>query len=120
MTGRSPLGERLFHLTDGSAWEAAQRHGELVPAGFADEGFVHCSTGEQLVGTISRHFPQATELLLLELDVEAVASDLRWEESRPGEVFPHLYRPLRPTDVATTWRWRRGPHGEVELPDGLG
>jgi uncharacterized protein (DUF952 family) len=110
---------RVFHLTTAEAWARAQHDGELVPAGFADEGFVHCSTLEQLVGTIQRHFPHAASLVLLELAPEPVAADLRWEESRPGERYPHLYRPLRATDVHTAWEWQRGPDGGVELPADL-
>ena len=112
-------GARLFHLTSPDAWTVAQREGELVPDGFEAEGFVHCSTLEQLVGTIERHFPGIDRLALLELDPEAVADDLRWEESRPGAVFPHLYRPLRSSDVLTTWPWERGPGGEADLPPEL-
>lgn len=115
-TGGTP---RLFHLTTPAAWEAAQQAGELVPEGFSQEGFVHCSTLDQLSGTIGRHFPGAEALILLELDPDAVAPDLRWEESRPGEAYPHLYRPLRAIDVVTAWSWRRGAGGEVELPPGL-
>src|SRR5690606_28686416 len=66
-----------------------------------------------------RHFPDAGELVLLELDPAAVAGDLRWEESRPGERFPHLYRPLRPGDVVAVHRWRRAADGTVALPSTL-
>lgn len=111
--------EPILHLTTEAAWERARETGELRPPGFDDEGFVHCSTRAQVVGTILRHFPEAGELLLLELDPAAVAGDLRWEESRPGERFPHLYRPLRPADVVATHRWRRGADGSVALPASL-
>lgn len=118
MTDPAP-GPRLFHLTTPEAWAEAQRDGELVPAGFAAEGFVHCSTRDQLAGTIERHFARLDSLVLLELDPEAVAIDLRWEESRPGERFPHLYRPLRASDVLASWPWQRHPDGTVELPPDL-
>lgn len=98
----------LFHLTTPDGWAAAQRSGEVVPPGFAAEGFVHCSTGAQLLGTIDRHFGGHDELVLLLLDPAAVADQLRWEESRPGEAYPHVYRPLGPVDVAAVITWRRG------------
>lgn len=110
---------RIFHLTTADQWAAAATAGELRPAGFAEEGFVHCSTLEQLTGTIERHFAGVDELLVLELDPGALAADLRWEESHPGEVFPHLYRPLRAGDVTAEHPWRRSPAGSVALPPTL-
>jgi uncharacterized protein (DUF952 family) len=98
----------IFHLTSPAEWAAAQQTGEVVPAGFPTEGFVHCSTTEQLASTIERHLPDADELVLLRLDPTSIASDLRWEEGRPGVDFPHVYRPLRLDDVVEAIRWRRG------------
>lgn len=110
---------RVFHLTTPAAWEEAQRDGVLEPPGFATEGFVHCSTLDQLVGTIERHFEGIDELVVLELDRAAVDADLRWEEGRPGEAFPHLYRPLAGADVLAVWPWTRSTDGSVALPSGL-
>lgn len=115
MSGRP----RVFHLTTPAAWAAAQQTGALEPPGFADEGFVHCSALDQLVGTIERHFEGTDELVILELDLAAVDDDLRWEEGRPGEDFPHLYRPLRTRDVVDTFTWARTDDGSVALPSGL-
>lgn len=111
---------RVFHLTTAEAWAAAQPRGWLRPSGFEAEGFVHCSTLDQLVATITRHFEGTDALVLLELEPGAVADDLRWEESRPGEVFPHLYRPLRVDDIVGEHPWRRSPDGSVALPPSLG
>lgn len=110
---------RVFHLITPEAWDDAQQAGRVVPTGFADEGFVHCSTLEQLAGTIDRHLAGEDELRLLELDVDRLGADLRWEESRPGQVFPHLYRPIEGPDVNAVWRWRRDPDGSVRLPPEL-
>jgi uncharacterized protein (DUF952 family) len=97
----------VFHLTTPEAWAHAQASGQVAPPSLADEGFIHCSTDEQLAGTIERHFAGVDELRLLELD-PALEDDLRWEESRPGEVYPHLYRPLAVGEVARVVDWRRG------------
>jgi uncharacterized protein (DUF952 family) len=109
-TGRSGLPddpEAMFHLTTPGEWAVAQRTGSVVPAGFATEGFVHCSTGAQLAGTVERHFAGQPELVLLRLHPTEVEADLRWEEGRPGEHYPHVHRPLRLTDVAEVISWRR-------------
>jgi uncharacterized protein (DUF952 family) len=112
-------GPRIFHLTTPEAWTEAERAGRVVPAGFEHEGFVPCSTLEQLTGTISRHLAGEDELRLLELDPADLGEDLRWEESRPGEVYPHLYRPIETADVRAVWTWHRDPDGAVRLPSEL-
>ena len=101
--------DAIFHLTTPSEWAVAHDSGSVVPAGFAAEGFVHCSTSAQLAGTIERHFGGHDELLLLRLHLDAIQADLRWEESRPGSTYPHVYRPLVLADVAEVVSWRRDP-----------
>ena len=83
----------------------------VAPPSLAEEGFVHCSTGAQVAGTIERHYGGHDELVLLRLDPTAVEADLRWEESRPGEVYPHVYRALRLSDVVAAVPWQRGQTG---------
>jgi uncharacterized protein (DUF952 family) len=113
------VAERIVHLTTPEEWAVAQGRGEVVPAGFATEGFVHCSTPRQVPATIERHFDEVDELVLLELDVDAVTPDVRWEEGRPGEVFPHLYRPIAVEEVLRAVPWHRAGDGGVTLPDEL-
>ena len=98
----------IYHLALPEGWEEAQRSGAVVPPGFADEGFVHCSTGAQLASTVERHFAEVDELVVLRLDADRIAADLRWEPGLPGIDFPHVYRPLRLDDVVEVIRWQRG------------
>lgn len=106
----------VIHLTTPTEWAAAQGQGWLEPAGFGTEGFVHCSGVHQLVGTIEKHFAGVDELALLVLDTGAMGSELVWEEGRPGQLFPHLYRRIQVEDVARVVRWRRGADGSVVVP----
>jgi uncharacterized protein (DUF952 family) len=101
------MSDPFFHITTPADWAIAQDTGGLAPASLATEGFVHCSTEAQLPSTIERHFGGHDELVLLRLDPDSVASDLRWEEGRPDEEFPHVYRALRLTDVVEVRRWTR-------------
>jgi uncharacterized protein (DUF952 family) len=105
MTDLEP--DDLVHLSTPEQWAAAQEAGEVAPPSLAEEGFVHCSTGAQVAGTIARHYADHADLVLLRLDPTALADDLRWEESRPGEVYPHVYRALRLTAVVAAVPWRR-------------
>lgn len=63
------------------------------PLDIAD-GFLHFSTNEQLAGTLAAHFAESTELWLMRVNVATAGESLRWESSRGGEPFPHLYSSL--------------------------
>ena len=89
----------VLHITTPEAWAEAQRTGSVRPPSLSTEGFAHCSTRSQLPGTLARHFPGTDPLVALVLDPSAVGPDLRWEESRPGERFPHVYAPILVTAV---------------------
>jgi uncharacterized protein (DUF952 family) len=89
----------IVHITTPDKWAAAQRAGVVRPPSLHVEGFVHCSTRAQLDTTLDRHFRGAGPLLVLVLDLDAVAPDLRWDESHPGERFPHVYAPIATTAV---------------------
>jgi uncharacterized protein (DUF952 family) len=97
----------IFHLATPEEWAAAQATGAVAPVSLASEGFVHCSTEAQLEHTIHRHFAGVDELVLLRLRVDGLGDALRWEESHPGEAFPHVYRAIALDEVAEVLPWRR-------------
>lgn len=103
--------ERLvYKVCPRKAWQEASRSGAFQ--GSLDDrrdGFVHLSTAEQLPQTLAKHFPDQTDLVLSEFASAELGASLRWEPSRGGAHFPHLYGPL-PTALA-----RR----VVDLPIGL-
>lgn len=84
----------ILHIATPDEWAAAQQSGTIRPPSLDTEGFVHCSTREQLDTTLARHFRGAGPLLALVLDASVVEPHLRWEESHPGERFPHVYAPI--------------------------
>jgi uncharacterized protein (DUF952 family) len=97
---------RLLHLAllselpaselPGSAFSASAsgQAGTYVPAGFAAEGFIHCCWPNQLAGVIDRYYQGREDLVLLDLDVNAVGATLVEEDPGSGEKFPHLYGPI--------------------------
>lgn len=103
------MGADIFHLATPEAWEAAQATGKISPSSLADQGFVHCSTREQLAGTIERHFADADELVLLRLDESSIRDALRWEESHPGEHYPHVHRAIATDEIVEIIPWHRPP-----------
>ena len=79
------------------ALEWAEMQSRGVFAGSADDqrdGFIHFSTAEQLEATIERHFAGERDLVVLEVDAAALGDELKWEPSRGGALFPHLYGEL--------------------------
>jgi len=84
----------LHHAATRADWEA-RTETDYRPAGLATEGFVHCSTAEQLPATLARHYRGRDDLVLLTLDVGALTSDLVWEDtSGRGEAYPHIFGPI--------------------------
>jgi uncharacterized protein (DUF952 family) len=82
-----------------------------APVDLAD-GYIHLSTGAQVAETLSRHFAGETGLHLLALESDDLP-DLRWEPSRGGQLFPHLYRDLRSDDILWSRPLPLGPDGHI-------
>ncbi len=85
----------------------AAEYAEFLAAGRTDgapidiqDGYIHFSTAEQVAETAAKHFAGEDGLKLLGLEADRLNADLRWEPSRGGALFPHLYRELRANDVA--------------------
>ncbi|WP_199258954.1 DUF952 domain-containing protein [Paracoccus binzhouensis] len=80
-----------------------------APVDLAD-GYIHLSTAAQLPGTLAKHFAGESGLHLLAVETEGL-NCLRWEASRGGDLFPHLYRELRADDVLWSRPLPLGPMG---------
>lgn len=92
----------IYKICPEGLWRAAERGGRFdgAPVDLAD-GYIHFSTGEQARETAAKHFPGQTDLLLIAFETERFGDALRWEPSRGGVLFPHLYATLDPR----TARW---------------
>lgn len=90
----------IYKIFRANEWTALRRDGETsgAPIDVAD-GYVHFSTAAQAPETAAKHFAGEDQLMLLAVDSEAVQDDLKWEISRGGQRFPHLYRRLKLADV---------------------
>jgi uncharacterized protein (DUF952 family) len=102
----------IYKICQRALWEEAQA--ARVFAGSpvdVHDGFIHFSTAAQLAGTAARHFAGQSDLLLLAVDAAALpVAALKWEPSRGGELFPHLYGALPLAAV----RWARPLADEVD------
>lgn len=92
----------IFHLAEPADWAANARH--YTPSRFEQEGFVHCSTAEQLPRVARAIFGDRNDLILLTIDPEALNDEtLVYEDSSgTGEGFPHVYGPLPVSAVLAT------------------
>ena len=109
----------IYKVLRGPEWADLQRAGTTcgAPVDLAD-GYIHFSTAEQLAETLSKHFAGTADLTLCACDTDDLGEDLRWEPSRGGALFPHLYRELRLDEV----RWHAGlplSGGRHVLPPGV-
>lgn len=90
----------VYKIFRESEWQAMRDAGQSTGAPIdLTDGFVHLSTGEQATETAAKHFAGMSELVLLAFDSQAMGPDLKWEPSRGGALFPHLYRPLQLGEV---------------------
>lgn len=94
----------IYKIFRANEWADLVRDGETLgaPVDLAD-GFVHFSTDNQVSETAAKHFKGAEGLILAALEADPLGDDLRWEPSRGGALFPHLYRILRLEDI----KWHR-------------
>jgi uncharacterized protein (DUF952 family) len=86
-----------------------------APIDVAD-GYVHLSTAAQLTETVDRHFSGRHNLWVAAVDLEAMGEAVKWEESRGGALFPHLYAPLPLSAVIAYSPLERDDDGSVRLP----
>lgn len=85
----------IYKICPASAWREAERAG--LYRGSADDardGFIHFSRAGQLAGTLDKYYRGQTGLFLVTVDADALGDALRWEPSRGGDLFPHLYGAL--------------------------
>lgn len=86
-----------------------------APVDLAD-GYIHLSTEGQLAGTVDKHFAGQTDLHLVAVDLTALGAAVKWEPSRGGQLFPHIYGDL-PIDAARAHGpLRRAEDGAIILP----
>ncbi len=86
---------RIYKILSRAEWDAALRVRRFTGSAVdLQDGFIHFSTAEQAAETARRHFRGEDDLVVLEVEADDLGSALRWEPSRGGDLFPHLYAHL--------------------------
>lgn len=100
-------------------WDAFRAAGQTAgaPVDLAD-GFVHFSASPQLAETAAKYFADVSDLVLVACEAERLGEALKWETSRGGALFPHLYRNLQLADVVWDKSLPLGASGHI-FPEGV-
>ena len=110
--------QMIYHMCRADEWAAAVAAGSYRGSSqdLAD-GFIHFSTAAQIVESARRHRAGQDGLLLVAVDPARLGDRLRWEPSRAGDLFPHLYGALAPTESAIVQPLPLGPDGLHVFPE---
>jgi uncharacterized protein (DUF952 family) len=90
----------VYKICERAAWQSAEQAGRYRGSAVdSRDGFIHFSSASQAAETAARHFTGQTDLMLIAVDADALGGALKWEPSRGGDLFPHLYADLPLTAV---------------------
>ena len=120
MTTPATPPKTIYRILTQQAWAAAQAEGTFRGSEHdVRDGFIHFSTAAQVAETAAKHYTCMTGLVLLWVDVEPIAHALRWEVSRGGALFPHLYGELPSHAVTRAAPLELAANGVHVLPAAL-
>ena len=110
----------IYKILTAGQWAQLQRDGESrgAPVDLAG-GFVHFSTASQAAETAAKHFAGQDGLMLLAFEADRLGEALKWEPSRGGALFPHLYAVLRLADLSRAWPLPLGTDGAHLFPEAM-
>ena len=108
----------IYKICSAQLWREAQRAGRFrgAPLDLRD-GFIHFSSAAQVAETAARHFSGATDQVLVAVDGALLGEALKWEPSRGGDLFPHLYAALGLDAVLWTKPLPLGADGRHVFPE---
>jgi uncharacterized protein (DUF952 family) len=107
----------IYKILPNETWTLACEEGTFQGAALdVTDGYIHFSTAGQVAETLARHFAGQLNLVLVEVPVVAISDALRWEISRGGALFPHLYAALYTDCASKVWPITLGSDGVHVLP----
>jgi uncharacterized protein (DUF952 family) len=84
----------IYHIATSEDWKLHLANAMYEPNGFSNEGFIHCSTREQVPGVLERYYTGIKNLVLLHIDESKLTAALKYEEATNKELFPHVFGPI--------------------------
>jgi uncharacterized protein (DUF952 family) len=108
----------IYKICRAGEWRDAERAGAYRGAAIdLNDGYIHFSSGTQVAETAARHFTNLDDLVLIAVATAALGPALKWEPSRGGELFPHLYGVLMPDAVLWAKPLPLGSDGRHVFPE---
>ena len=114
---------RLYHLALARDWEGdpgADYAVSTIGRTLADEGFIHCSFPEQVQAVADRFYRNRPDVLLLEIDADALTSPVKVEPIPGGESYPHIYGPIDRVAVVRVVPVPLSEDGRLDVPAAMG
>lgn len=106
----------IYKICPSDIWLDAEKTGSFTGSGIdLQDGYIHFSTAAQTAETLALHFTGQEGLMLIEVDTKSL--DVKWEDSRGGQLFPHLYAALPLSAVTQRWHLTLDKTGKHHLPD---
>ena len=107
----------IYKISPRTAWEEAEQKGKFEGAPIdLQDGFIHFSAVDQVAETASKHFAGENDLLLVAVDATSLGDTLKWEVSRGGALFPHLYANLSMESVLWVKPMPLSDNGRHQIP----
>jgi uncharacterized protein (DUF952 family) len=107
----------IYKILSATEWREAEHAGAFRGAGIdLSDGYIHFSTLEQTAETAAKHFAGQHDLVVVAVDAEKLGDKLKWERSRGGALFPHLYGPLATRDALWVKPLPLGADGKHVFP----
>ena len=108
----------IYKIVDAAHWLSAQNKTHLPPMAIDQaDGYMHFSTASQLAKTLQLYFAGQKDVAILAIEIAALPVELKWEPSRGGDLFPHLYAPLPMQAIAHHQNVDVSDDGQCKLPD---
>jgi len=107
----------VYHISRKTDWSDALTSGAYTADSLTTEGFIHCSTAEQVIATANRLFKGRRDLVLLSVDTDKVGAEIRHENLEGGtELFPHIYGAISAAAIVRVHDFQPGADGTFALP----
>jgi uncharacterized protein (DUF952 family) len=109
----------ILHICNKNTWEESLKNLKYEGDTLKTEGFIHCSTKEQVIEVANYIFKGKEDLILLAIDESKVTPEIKYEDAGNGKFYPHIYGPLNTDAVIKTFEFNSNKDGNFELPKGL-
>lgn len=109
----------IYHIVSKSDWKAAGASDTYEGDTLLTEGFIHCSTIEQVVDVANFMFAGRTDLLILTIDPAELSAEVKYEDGGDGRLFPHIYGSIEKEAVMDAVKFPPQEDGTFTLPEGI-